>query len=247
VTQVTERFFCPTRARDGRIRLEGDESRHLSRVRRLGPGALVEVFDGQGWAAHAEVMAVGKEWVDLAVRGELHTDREAACRLTLATAVPKGERFDWLVEKATELGVDRLVPLVTERSVVDPRAAKLERLRRLVIEASKQCGRNRLMALEQPTAWSDWLMEPLPSPAAPRLVAHPGGVPARQWTKARRGGEAALAIGPEGGFTDDEIATAREAGWEIVSLGATILRVETAALAGCAAILAFTSPFAPRK
>jgi len=233
---VTERFFCPTRARDGRVRLEGDESRHLSRVRRLGPGALVEVFDGQGWAAHAEVTAVGKEWVDLAIRGELHTDREAACRLTLATAVPKGERFDWLVEKATELGVERLVPLVTERSVVEPRASKLDRLRRLVIEASKQCGRNRLMVLEKPTAWADWLAEP--SPAALRLVAHPGGLPAQQWTKARRGGAAALAVGPEGGFTENEIAAAREAGWQIVSLGSTLLRIETAALAGCAVILA---------
>jgi 16S rRNA (uracil1498-N3)-methyltransferase len=235
---VTERFFCPTRARDGRIRLEGDESRHLSRVRRLGPGAVVEVFDGQGWAAHAEVMAVGKDWVDLAVREELHTDRAAACRLTLATAVPKGERFDWLVEKATELGVDRLVPLVTERSVVDPRAAKLERLRRLVIEASKQCGRNRLMVLEKPIAWADWLKEP--SQAAPRLVAHPVGLPPWLWTKARRGSEAALAVGPEGGFTKDEIAAARGAGWQIANLGATLLRIETAALAGCAAILALT-------
>jgi 16S rRNA (uracil1498-N3)-methyltransferase len=233
---VTERFFCPARARDGRIRLEGDESRHLSRVRRLGPGAVVEVFDGQGWAAHAEVMAVGKDWVDLAFRGELHTDRAAACRLTLATAVPKGERFDWLVEKATELGVDRLVPLVTERSVVDPRAAKLERLRRLVIEASKQCGRNRLMILEKPIDWARWLKEQ--SAAVPRLVAHPAGLSASQWPRARRGGEAALAVGPEGGFTEDEIAAARGAGWQIASLGATLLRIETAALAGCAAILA---------
>jgi 16S rRNA (uracil1498-N3)-methyltransferase len=236
---VTERFFCSTRTRDGRIRLDGDESRHLSRVRRLGPGAVVEVFDGQGWAAHAAVTAVGKEWVDLRVLEELQSGREAVCRLTLATAVPKGERFDWLVEKATELGVDRLVPIVTERSVVDPRAAKLERLRRLVIEASKQCGRNRLMVLHQPIAWARWLEEA--SPMAPRLVAHPGGLPPQQWTKARRGGESALAVGPEGGFTEEEIAAARAAGWEIVSLGSSLLRIETAALAGCAAILALAA------
>jgi 16S rRNA (uracil1498-N3)-methyltransferase len=233
---VTERFFCPTPARDGHIRLEGDESRHLSRVRRLGPGAVVEVFDGAGWAARAAVTAVGKAWVDLTVLGELQSDREAACRLTLATAVPKGERFDWLVEKATELGVERLVPIVTERSVVDPRAAKLERLRRVVIEASKQCGRNRLMVLENPVTWPVWLEEM--SRVAPRLVAHPGGLPPREWTRARRGGEAALAVGPEGGFTEDEIAAAQGAGWEIASLGSTLLRIETAALAGCAAILA---------
>jgi 16S rRNA (uracil1498-N3)-methyltransferase len=236
---VTERFFCPTRASGGRIRLEGHEARHLSRVRRLGPGALVEVFDGQGWAAQAEVTAVGKEWVELRTLGEFPSDREAACRLTLAAAVPKGERFDWLVEKATELGVIRLVPIVTERSVVDPRAAKLERLRRVVIEASKQCGRNTLMILENPVGWARWLEEA--PQVAPRLVAHPGGLPPRHWTKARRGGEAALAVGPEGGFTEDEIAAARGAGWEIASLGVTLLRIETAALAGCAAILALAA------
>jgi 16S rRNA (uracil1498-N3)-methyltransferase len=242
---VAERFFCPTRARDGRIRLEGDESRHLSRVRRLGPGAAVELFDGEGWAAVAEVTAVGKDWVDLVIREDLDSDRMAACRLTLATAVPKGERFDWLVEKATELGVDRLVPLVTERSVVDPRNAKLERLRRLVIEASKQCGRNRLMVLETPVVWGDWLKEP--SPAVPRLVAHPGGLPAPQWTRARRGGAAVLAVGPEGGFTEAEIAAARLVGWEAASLGAMLLRIETAALAGCAAILALAEEAAAEQ
>jgi 16S rRNA (uracil1498-N3)-methyltransferase len=233
---VKERFFCPTPARDGRIRLEGDESRHLTRVRRLGPGAVVEVFDGAGWAASAEVIEVGKDRVDLVVRGEPLADRTAACRLTLATAVPKGERFDWLVEKATELGVERLVPIVTERSVVDPRATKLQRLRRLVVEASKQCGRNRLMVLDRPIAWDLWLKEPLL--ATQRLAAHPGGAPPQVWTRARRGGEVALAVGPEGGFTEDEIASARAAGWEIASLGTTLLRIETAGLVGCAAILA---------
>ena len=74
-------------------------------------------------------------------------------RSTLATAVPKGDRFDWLVEKATELGVDRLIPIVTERSVVEPGSTKLSRLRKSIIEASKQCGRNRLMVLESPVRW----------------------------------------------------------------------------------------------
>jgi len=233
---VTERFFCPTPPKDGRIRLEGDESRHLSRVRRLGPGAVVEIFDGGGFATSAEVTDQGKDWVDLKVVGDPLPDRVTPCRVTLATAVPKGERFDWLVEKATELGVDRVVPIVTERSVVDPRATKLDRLRRSIVEASKQCGRNRLMVLERPLPWSVWLTEP--AAAALRLVAHPGGLPPSSWPQARRGGEAALAIGPEGGFTDLEVEAARAAGWQLASLGATLLRVETAGLVGCAAILA---------
>ena len=92
------------------------------------------------------------------------------------------------------------------------------------------------MVLEKPVAWALWLEEA--SRVSPRLVAHPGGLPPPEWTRARRGGEAALAVGPEGGFTEDEIAAARGAGWEIASLGPTLLRIETAALAGCTAILA---------
>jgi 16S rRNA (uracil1498-N3)-methyltransferase len=235
---VSERFFCPTPPRNGRIRLEGDEWRHLSRVRRLGPGAAVEIFDGEGFATSAVVTALGNDWVDLEVIGDPLPDRVAPCRITLATAVPKGERFDWLVEKATELGVDRLVPIVTERSVVDPRATKLDRLRRTIVEASKQCGRNRLMVLEQPVAWPVWLSRP--SATALRLVAHPTGLPPRCWPQAEHGGEAALAIGPEGGFTDREVEAARAAGWHLASLGSTLLRIETAGLAGSALVLALT-------
>jgi 16S rRNA (uracil1498-N3)-methyltransferase len=233
---VAERFFCPNPPRDGRIRLEGDESRHLSRVRRLGPGDVVEVFDGNGFATRARVTEAGKDWVELVAVGDPLPDRETACHLTLATAVPKGERFDWLVEKATELGVDRVVPIVTERSVVDPRGSKLDRLRRAIVEASKQCGRNRLMTLDRPLPWALWLAEC--STATPRLIAHPGGVSPTDWPRARQSRRAALAIGPEGGFTEAEVEAARTAGWQVISLGATLLRIETAGLAGCAAILA---------
>jgi 16S rRNA (uracil1498-N3)-methyltransferase len=240
VEPVADRFFAPTPPVDGQIRLEADEAWHLRRVRRLGPGAQVEVFDGVGFATCAEVTTLGKDWVELVVVGEPLPDRSAACRLTLATAVPKGERFDWLVEKATELGVERLVPIATERSVVDPRATKLERLRRVIIEASKQCGRNRLMTLESPLDWPLWLT--LAPAAVPRLLAHPGGTLTWFWPVAPPGGEAALVIGPEGGFTASEIDAARTAGWQTADLGATLLRIETAAVAGCAAILARCPP-----
>jgi 16S rRNA (uracil1498-N3)-methyltransferase len=233
---VAERFFCPSIPREGRIRLEGDESRHLARVCRLGPGDIVEVFNGEGFATRAEVTALGKDGVELEAVGAPLPDRLPGCRLTLGTAVPKGERFDWLVEKATELGVARLLPLMTARSVVDPREAKLDRLRRRIVEASKQCGRNRLMILDAPVAWSDWLGT-LPA-ATLRLLAHPTGTPPRCWPRAERGGAAAVAIGPEGGFTDQEVAAACAAGWQLASLGPTRLRIETAAVAACAAILA---------
>src|SRR5262249_15441748 len=139
---------------EGRLRLPADEARHLSRVCRLGLGDQVEVFDGQGFATTAEVVVIRDDWVELSARGAPLPVRQPECALTLATAVPKGDRFDWLVEKATELGVERLIPMLSERSVVDPRSSKLTRLRRTVIEASKQCGRARLMVLEGPVPWT---------------------------------------------------------------------------------------------
>src|SRR3954451_5694044 len=105
---MAERFYCPdaaTRA-EGRLELTGDEARHLARVRRVGVGEVVEVFDGRGFASRAEVVSIGKHEVELTPLGPPLPDRESSVHLTLAMAVPKGDRFDWLVEKATELGVD---------------------------------------------------------------------------------------------------------------------------------------------
>lgn len=232
---MADRFYCAELPIEGRWTLAGDEARHLARVRRLGIGDVVEVFDGRGFATRAEVAGLGRDRVELVAVGEPLADRLAACRLTLATAVPKGERFDWLVEKATELGVVRLVPLLTERSVVDPGAAKLARLRRVIVEASKQCGRNRLMELEHPTPWTS--MGPARDDEL-RLLAHPGGAPPSSWPRARAHGLVTLAVGPEGGFTDLEAAEAPSAGWTPISLGASLMRIETAGLAGCSAILA---------
>jgi 16S rRNA (uracil1498-N3)-methyltransferase len=232
---MADRFYCPDPQTGGRFTLEGDEARHLARVRRLGVGDEVEVFDGRGFASLAIVTLLGRERVELTAVGQPLGDRFAPCRLSLATAVPKGERFDWLVEKATELGVARLLPIQTERSVVDPRPAKIDRLRRVIVEASKQCGRSRFMELERPSPWTSVAES---ADDGVRLLAQPGGLPPSGWPRAPRGAAVTLAVGPEGGFTDAEVESARSSGWTIVGLGATILRIETAGLAGCAAILA---------
>jgi 16S rRNA (uracil1498-N3)-methyltransferase len=124
----------------------------------------------------------------------------------------------------TELGATTLVPLRTERSVVHPRETKLDRLQRYVIEASKQCGRNVLMEVAPLTDWEAYCVRgDLPGL---RVLAHPG-VPVQDWAA---GGDCAVAVGPEGGFTDTEVDLARGAGWRTVGLGPRILRVETAAL-----------------
>jgi 16S rRNA (uracil1498-N3)-methyltransferase len=148
--------------------------------------------------------------------------------------LPKGDRAQFLVEKLTELGVARLVPLRTARSVVHPGESKQEKLRRWVIEASKQCGRNVLMEIGPLTEWKSystgadlpqnrWLAHPgEPAQTPPQLAARLAATGLQRF---------ALAVGPEGGFTEEEVQCAATAGWRLVNLGTRTLRVETAALA----------------
>jgi 16S rRNA (uracil1498-N3)-methyltransferase len=227
-----ERVYFPDPIVNGRAVLSGPEAHHLSRVRRAREGAPVELFDGRGRAFLGRIESVDRNRVEVAIESTSPGRPEPGVELTLATAVPKGDRFDWLVEKATELGVRRLVPILTERSVVDPRSSKLDRLRRVVVEASKQCGRDRLMELVEPISWQELLANGAEDIG---LFAHPGGD-----SVAGLGpiGRATVAIGPEGGFNDEEVEGAIAAGWRTIGLGPTILRVETAGLAACSAILA---------
>ncbi len=232
---MSQRFYCPDPPEDGRYRLPADEARHLVRVCRHVPDDHVELFDGKGFATAARVVEIGKDSATLVAEGPPLPGSEPLCSLTLATAIPKGERFDWLVEKATELGVVRLIPMVTEHSVVDPRESKLERLRRTIIEASKQSRRDRLMVLESPRSWVEIVRT---STSELRLLAHPGGLAASRWPRLDDKPEVMLAVGPQGGFSPGEEDLARGAGWHFIRLGTQILRVETTGLAGAATILA---------
>jgi 16S rRNA (uracil1498-N3)-methyltransferase len=159
-------------------------------------------------------------------------DRESPIPLTLGVAMPKGDRQRWLIEKATELGVATLTPLVSERSVAHPTTEALRRFERAVVEASKQCGRNRLMNVSPPVRWSDFVTAERPESTL-RVVAHPAGV---NWSaelidSVRSAREIVLAVGPEGGLTETEVDQALDRGWRTIDLGPRILRVETAALA----------------
>ncbi len=234
---MSQWFYCPDPPRDGRFRLPSDEARHLTRVCRSTPGDRVQIFDGKGFATIALITEVGKDQAVLVAEGPPLQELAPPCPLTLATAIPKGDRFDWLVEKATELGVSRLIPLITEHSIVNPRESKLDRLRRTIIEASKQSRRSRLMALDSPMSWID-LARSVEFSSAVRLLAQPGGLVPAHWPAL--GGQQAviLAIGPEGGFSPGEVEMAIDADWHSVRLSTTILRVETAGLAGAVAIMA---------
>jgi 16S rRNA (uracil1498-N3)-methyltransferase len=223
---MSERYFVDSPITSGRAVLAGPEAHHLLHVMRAARGTAVTLFDGSGWEFEAVVETLKRSEVELSITARKEVNREAATTLTLGVALPKGDRQKWLVEKATELGVARLVPLETERAVAQPSDNALERFRRAVIEASKQCGRNRLMEIAAPQAWSEFIVK---NNAPVRLIAHPTGA---SWPRSEVKAQTIIAaIGPEGGFTDHEVAAAIAQGWQPVGLGRRVLRVETAALA----------------
>lgn len=225
---MSRRFFVPP-ITGPTASLDGAEAHHLLHVMRAGVGDSVTLFDGSGGEWSATITTVGRSRVDFEV-GERHeVDRELPFALVVGVAMPKGDRQKWLVEKLTELGATRLVPLATERSIAQPKASAISKLRRTVIEASKQCGRNRLMEIAEPCSFDAFVDST--DGAALRLLAHPGGEPLGAVIRDVTGADVHIAIGPEGGFSDEEAAAAGKHGWRAISLGERILRIETAAQA----------------
>jgi 16S rRNA (uracil1498-N3)-methyltransferase len=262
---MANRYYTSFPLALGEIILQGPEARHLAMVMRARPGDVVCLFNGDGAEYPATILAIGKRDVTLRIDSIERPNRELFCELEIAAAVPKGDREEFLIEKLTELGVTRFMPLVTDRSVVVPKA---ERLRRTVIEASKQCGRNVLMEVADVMPFNDYILQS--KSTACRWLAHPvsesgslspggGGLGrggdtiehARRYPPPRpsptmREGEKpepssiTIAIGPEGGFTENEVQSAISKGWQCITLGPRILRIETAAI-GLAAYYAFSA------
>lgn len=234
------RFFLPAEAWGGEAQLEGDEARHLGQVLRGRPGDRVTVFDGGGRRAEAEVLEVG--------RGRVRLRLGEACRapvpgpaVTLAQAVPKGKTMDLIVQKAVELGVERIQPLVTRHTVARPAAGKAAKWQRVALEACKQCGQDRLPAVAEPAVVGGWLAAlggGVPDGEL-RLVAslEAGARPLREVLRAARAvARVVVLVGPEGDLAAEECGAARAAGFLPVSLGPIVLRVETACLFCLAAI-----------
>lgn len=240
---MSDRFFTSEPLAPGEFVLTGPEAHHLATVRRFAPGDRVTLFNGDGCEYPSEILSVDRKQAALTVLRAEAVNRELPFELTIAAAMPKGDRGDFLVEKLVELGATRFVPLITERTIVQPKDSRLEKLNHAVIEASKQCGRNVLMKIDGLTKWSDLVK----SAAGWRGVLHPDGIPL-----AGRAGDGAdhpslarpaspsppyvFAVGPEGGFAESEVQLAEAAGWVRVSLGSRILRVETAAIAAACAV-----------
>lgn len=253
-----DRYYVDHHIEGPNATLEGPEAHHLLHVMRGKPGTRVVLFDGSGREFEAVIDRIGRGEVHLAILDCQEVDRELPVRVTLAVSLPKGDRQKWLVEKAVEVGVDCLVPLGTLRSVAQPVAQALARLRRGVIEASKQCGRNQLMEIAAPQSWPDLVTATRELPS--RILAHPqsrrpGNEAASQPSSrplgtATRSGPVLVAVGPEGGFSPEEVDLAVAAGWHPVDLGPRILRVETAAIVLATLVtqqVSADSPFAGKR
>lgn len=229
------RFFVDS-VHDGEAELSGEDAHHLSRVLRVEAGQRFELSDGQSLYL-GEIFEAGKNRVRFRILETLPFS-EVSVRLTLFAALIKFERFEWIIEKATELGVDAIVPLVAERSEkgLAPAAVKrIDRWRKIAREASQQSRRVRLPLILQPAELGSvvqpsyyleelpgcrLLMDALPSPAIRKTVRNVG-----------------LVVGPEGGWTERERAQLAAQEVAAVSLGSQILRTETAAIAGVALLV----------
>ncbi len=214
------------------VELPEHEAHHASRVLRMSAGEEVELLDGEGRRALGVLLEVSKARASVRLTGLTHAP-EPRPRLTIATAMPKGPKAEDMVDQLSQLGADVLAPMITQRSVTDPRAGRLDRMERHALEAAKQCGRAYRLRIEPVLAFSAVLR----LPASLRLIALPGAdAPSPIELVARLTGADAvvLLIGPEGGFTQDEESQARAAGCTPVTLGPYVMRIETAAAAGAA-------------
>jgi 16S rRNA (uracil1498-N3)-methyltransferase len=215
-----------------RVVVNGSAANHIMRVLRLRSGDELTVFDGSGGEFAARIEEFRKEAVVVSVAERRALDRESPLSLTLAQGVSRGERMDWIIQKATELGASRIVPVFTKRSVVrlDEKQAerKLQHWRAITVAACEQCGRNRVPELVAPVDFFNVL--PADTSGATRILLSPTGDLRIDDLKEAGAGITVL-IGPEGGLEDSEQEAALAAGFKAVRLGPRVLRTETAAIA----------------
>jgi len=214
------------------VSVEGKQAHYLATVMRMSTGDQLLLFNGVSGEWLAEVIEAGRKRVTLVVREATRT-QEAVLDLALAFAPIKKGRVDWLVEKAVELGVARLQPVITQRTIVD--RLNLERMRSHIVEAAEQCGRTSLATIDEAVKF-DAFLRGLDGSRALYFADESGGAPA---AGAFIRGPATILIGPEGGFTSEEATAVRAMPTATaISLGPRILRAETAALAAVAAWMA---------
>jgi 16S rRNA (uracil1498-N3)-methyltransferase len=220
-----------------RVKLEGNAASHITRVLRLRVGAALVLFDGSGGEYEGSIDQAHGGEVIVAVGARADAERESPLPVTLAQGVSRGERMDLVVQKATELGVSHLVPVLTERSVVRLSAQQSDRKvnhwRAIVIAACEQCGRNRLPPVAAPVTLREFLAGGTGAAPGTRLLLSPAGTATLEDVPRPAAGVTVL-VGPEGGLTGEEEQAAVAAGFTALRLGPRVLRTETAAIAALA-------------
>ena len=225
------RTYCPTPLQTGhRISLDEQSAGHLLRVLRLTDGDSVRLFCGDGHEYAGELCNVSKKGADVQVGDILRSDAQQPLHLHLGQVVSKGDRMDFTIQKATELGIAEITPLWSERCEVRLKGERLdkkvEHWQKVAISACEQSGRNRIPVIHEPVYFADWAKS---SSADLRFILHPHDQKAlRDYAKPA---SLALLVGPEGGFSEVEVQEAVNAGFAGLTLGPRILRTETAALA----------------
>ena len=235
------RFFIPgalTRDAIGQtIGLPAAAAHHAVRVVRLAVGDRLTLFDGAGGEYAATLLRIERKDVGVRIDSFDAVERESPLSVTLAQAIAANDAMDYAVRKAVELGATALQPLVTERSAPLPsgerRDKRLAHWKGVAVAACEQCGRNRIPPVSTPAPWNEWLA----SWKGAGIVLVPGAAHSLA-ALPRPSAPIALAIGPEGGFTDREIGAAGSAGWHAASFGPRVLRTETAAAAALAVMQA---------
>jgi 16S rRNA (uracil1498-N3)-methyltransferase len=226
------RIYCEGPLKTGNdVALPSAGAYHVARVLRMREGAPLRVFDGTGGEFAAEIIRVEGDSVTVQLGSQSHATTESPLRITLVQGVSRGERMDWTLQKATELGVSAIAPVLTSRSVVrlDPKQTEKKHAhwRGIVIGACEQCGRSRIPVVSPATTLRDYFtnvrkdgMRLVLSPSAPGSLAGISSLPSK----------VDLLIGPEGGLEDEELLAAQKAGFMPVRLGPRVLRTETAAV-----------------
>lgn len=224
------------------VALVGDQARYIGRVLRLKPGDGFTIFDGTGGEYPATVATISKSQVQINVAALDRRNAESPLAIHLLQGVSRGERMDFVVQKATELGVRHITPVLCEFSVVklDPKRAKkrAQHWSNIVISACEQCGRNVLPHIDAPQPLRNWFGDNLvnnPDSADTRILLRPAAE-TPLGSIAKPGGDLTLLVGPEGGFSDAEYEQAGIAGFKAAGFGPRILRTETAAIAAIAVL-----------
>ncbi len=241
---MTDRFYVPfssewlnnPSADPRQVTIEGPEVAHIRSVMRCRPGDEIQLFNGRGLEAQAIISQIDNKSVIAHVRQVDQVDRELRIPIHVSAALPKGDRQKFLIEKLTELGVASFLPLTTSRSIVRPKPVVVKKFQRWVVEASKQCLRNQLMTIHEPIGLESLLS--LPEPESKKWLFHPKGHSFEVNASGLGSAGVWLAVGPEGGFTADEIEMARDNKWQVIRMGSRILRVETAAIFAASWVIA---------